>query len=176
MILISKPFLVKTAEFKPFGFRQPYRCNSFIRLMQLIMNPTQFVFDNVVLNEPVKNQIFNDSIFYRIVYSNNMITTNCIQLKMDIKCPTIEKKFNKTNVQFNIHNNHEFIASIKMIEEQLLSSIPASINKTPVYNIYNELISGRISAHDFRNIFVLKISGIWETEHNYGITYKFIGA
>jgi hypothetical protein len=135
------------------------------------MSPTQFVNENVCFNEPVNNQIFNDSTFARIIYSNNVITTNGVYLKLDIKGATVDKRFNKTTLQFNIYNNGDLIAHIQTIEHLLLSTIK---NRTPIYNIYNELVSGRIFVHNHKDVVVLKISGIWETELNCGITYKFV--
>ena len=135
------------------------------------MNPGQFASEHLVLHEPVKNQIFNDSTFARIVYSNNVITTNGIVLKLDIKGATIDKRFNKTTIQFNIYNNSDLIAIVQRIERGLLSAIH---RKTPVFGLYNELATGRIVVHDYNDIVVLKISGIWETELNCGITYKFV--
>jgi hypothetical protein len=81
------------------------------------------------------------------------------------------QRCNKTNIQFNIYNNAELIVSLQQIEYTLLSSIN---HKTPVYGLYNELISGRITVHDYADTIVLKISGIWETETTCGVTYKFV--
>jgi hypothetical protein len=142
-----------------------------VNIMLLIMNPGQFLNENVVLNEPVKNQIFNDSTFTRIVYSNSLITTSGIYLKLDIKGASVDKKFNKSSVHFNIYNNRELIELIQGVEMKLLSDI---VNKQRVYNLHNEFASGRIIVHDFANVIVLKISGIWETDHSCGITYKLI--
>ena len=137
------------------------------------MNPNQFSNKNVILHEPVKNQIFNDSTFIRLVYSNNVITTNGIHLRLDIKGITTERKFNKTNVVFNIYNNRELIESVQQIEEHILSSADVK-NKSPVYSLREMLAIGRINIHDFSDTIILKISGIWETEHSYGVTYKFV--
>ncbi len=137
------------------------------------MKLDQYSNDNIILNEPVKNQIFNDSTFSRIVYSNNTITTNGIHLKLDFKGVSIDRKFNKNNVQFNIYNNRDLIASIQTIESRLLSNYD---KKDPIYSLTSELNIGRITVHDYKENIVLKISGVWETEFNCGITYKFIGA
>ena len=52
-------------------------------------------------------------------------------------------------------------------------------NKIPLFKIYEQFSSGYIKIFsDFENkakySFILKISGIWETQINYGLTYKFI--
>ncbi len=135
------------------------------------MNPNQFVHGNVILHESVKNQILGDSTFSRVIYSNNLITTNGFFLKLDIKGASIDKRFGKTTVQFNIYNNNDLIAHIQTIEQFMLSMVP---DKTHVYNIYNELASGRIVIHNNDDTFVLKISGIWETDTTCGLTYKFV--
>ncbi len=139
--------------------------------MMLLMKPNQFLNENVVLHEPVKNQIFNDSTFSRIVYSNNLITTNGIHFILNIKGATLDKKFNKHHLHFNVYANRELIESMHSIERQLLFD-NKRVNRN--YALSDELACGRISVHDFKETVILKISGIWETEYNCGITYKFI--
>ena len=53
-------------------------------------------------------------------------------------------------------------------------------NKTPQFKVKEQVTNGCIKLHlpnlafDTKNVsLVLKISGIWETEFNYGLTYKF---
>ena len=139
--------------------------------MIVAMNTDQFNYENVVLHEPVKNQIFNDSTFMRIVYSNNIITTSGVYLKLDIKGASMEKRFNKTTIVFNVYNNTTMISRLQIIERLFLSTIK---NRVPVYGIFNELITGRIVVHDYTDTIVLKISGVWETDTNCGVTYKFV--
>jgi hypothetical protein len=139
--------------------------------MILTMNADQFNYDNIILHEPVKNQIFNDSTFTRILYSNHMITTGGIHLRLDIKGASMERRFNKTSIQFNIYNNAELIEKMKNIEQSILSMIN---NKNHVKGLHSELISGRIVVHEHSDLVVIKISGIWETETNCGLTYKFL--
>ena len=55
-------------------------------------------------------------------------------------------------------------------------------NKIKNYKIYDQLKSGNIKFFlennnneiNIINYFLLKISGIWETETHYGLTYKFV--
>ena len=68
--------------------------------------------------------------------------------------------------------------NIKTIEEDLLKKY-FILDKMPQYKIYEQLRNGNIKI--FTDVgsktlcsFILKISGIWETQHNYGLTYKFI--
>ena len=67
---------------------------------------------------------------------------------------------------------------LKIIEENLLRKFEIN-NKIPQFKIYEQLQNGNIKIFtDIGNksiaSFILKISGIWETQYNYGLTYKFI--
>jgi hypothetical protein len=76
--------------------------------------------------------------------------------------------------------HRELIENIRHIEEGLLKK--ANIrNKTPQFKITEQLRNGNIKIFtdnvekiNTSNNFLLKISGIWETETSYGVTYKFI--
>jgi len=70
----------------------------------------------------------------------------------------------------------ELIEKIKTIEETILKKY--NVKKTPFLKIYEQIRYGFIKIfNDIGNQphynLVLKISGIWETETNYGLTYKF---
>jgi hypothetical protein len=93
----------------------------------------------------------------------------------DISC---EKYYNKFKCSFNVSNNKEIIDKLKVIEEDLLKKINIK-NKEPQYKIYEQLKNGVLKLFNDignKNIcsFILKISGVWETSENYGLTYKFI--
>ena len=65
-----------------------------------------------------------------------------------------------------------------MIEENLLKKCRTT-NKIPQYKINEQLKNGNIKIfNEIENktvcSFILKISGIWETHNNYGLTYKFM--
>jgi hypothetical protein len=74
------------------------------------------------------------------------------------------------------------INQLKSIEESILDKICIN-NKKPVFRLYEQLNSGNIKLfkdnlklHKINkdNEFIIKISGIWENEYEYGITYKFV--
>jgi hypothetical protein len=70
------------------------------------------------------------------------------------------------------------IDNIQLIEEGLLRKICIQ-GKIPQYKIYEQLKNGNIkvfsdTSDKIGNTFLLKIAGIWETETEYGLTYKFI--
>jgi hypothetical protein len=70
------------------------------------------------------------------------------------------------------------IDNIKIIEEDILKKYEIK-DKIPQFKIYEQLKNGNIKIFsDLTNktnvSFILKISGIWETQIHYGLTYKFI--
>ena len=83
-----------------------------------------------------------------------------------------------SSIFFNPEENKEIIQTISHIEEEILNKINIH-NKTIKYNIRNQLKSGFIKIINEKytssiNNFILKISGIWETNKEYGLTFKFI--
>jgi hypothetical protein len=72
----------------------------------------------------------------------------------------------------------EIIDRLKIIEENILKKIDIK-NKVPQLKIHEQLKSGNIKLFNDINVktkcvFTLKISGIWETQMSFGLTYKFI--
>jgi hypothetical protein len=68
--------------------------------------------------------------------------------------------------------------SLKNIEENILKKMGIE-DKTPQFKVYEQLKTGSIKIFGEaitkqNNLFILKISGVWETPQNYGLTYKFI--
>jgi hypothetical protein len=119
----------------------------------------------------------NEGIFIKILYSNENISLNGIYLLVDICDIVCEKYYNKYKCSFNILNNKDIINNLKLIEEEILKKY--NTTKTPCYKIYEQMKCGYIKMYSIIGIkqtssFILKISGIWETPQNYGLTYKFI--
>ena len=91
---------------------------------------------------------------------------------------SIEKYFNKYKCLFDITSHLNIINKIKDIESGILRKINIK-GKMPQYKIFEQIRNGNIkifSDNIERNntMFVLKIAGIWETDTNYGLTYKFL--
>ena len=146
--------------------------------MNLVKKIDQYNENNIFFCDPIKNNIMNEGKFIRILYSTFNITLNGIYLLISLNDITSEKYYNKNKCIFNVNTHKELIEKIKIIEENLLKKIEI-INKTPQFKIYDQLINGNIKFFcDFfsksNNFFILKISGIWETQLSYGLTYKFI--
>ena len=146
--------------------------------MNIVKRLNQFDIDNVYFCDPIKNNIVTDGTFIRILYSNKLFMLNGIYLLIIFNNLTIEKYYNKFRCNFDINLHKEIINQIKLIEEDILQK--NNINdKLPIYKIYDHIKNGNIkifsdNIETINNGFVLKISGIWETDINYGVTYKFI--
>jgi hypothetical protein len=144
--------------------------------MNLVKSISQYNEDNIYFCEPIKNNVMNEGKFIRILYSTHNIVLNGIYLLIHINDITCDKYYNKYKCNFNTLHNKDIIENIKTIEENILKKI--EIKKIPQLKIYEQLRNGNIKLFNEVNksfcSFILKISGIWETEDKYGLTYKFI--
>ena len=147
--------------------------------MKLIdTKPENFNKNYIYFNEPIQNTIINESRFIRILYSTPNIIFNGINilLKLNIEC--VDKQYNKNIIYYNIEKNIDMINNIKNIEQIILEKY--STDKTPTFNLTNQVNTGVLklfsdSCEKKKNIdLILKISGLWEDNSSYGITYKFL--
>lgn len=145
--------------------------------MNLVKTINQYDDKSLFFCEPIKNNIMNDGNYIRILYSTDNMVLNGIYLLVELYDITCEKFYNKYKCSFNIVNHTDIINKLKIIEEEILKKYKT--NKIPSYKIYEQIKCGYIKIFaDISNkqysSFILKISGIWETQQNYGLTYKFI--
>lgn len=145
--------------------------------MNIVKTIDQYDMKNIYFSEPIKNNIMNDGTFTRILYSTNTFVLNGIFLLISLNSTYIDKYYNKYKYFFDITQNKDIIAKLELIESNILSVYHIQ-NKTPQYKIKEQLSSGFVKFFDENvykneNNFILKISGIWENNTQYGITYKF---
>ena len=148
--------------------------------MNIVKTIDQYDENNIYFCEAIKNNIMNEGSFIRILYSTYQFVINGIYLYVSLNDITIEKFYNKYKYNFNINLNKDLINKLKIIEENVLKKIIIN-NKIPQFKIYEQIKNGNIKVFCDNNNntkinkqFILKISGIWETSLNYGLTYKFI--
>lgn len=146
--------------------------------MNIVTTIEQYDDNCVYFCEPIKNNIMNDGNFIRILYSNTLFVLNGIYLLVTLNSISCEKYYNKYKCMFNVSLHKEIIEKLKIIEEEILKKIDIK-DKIPQYKIYEQLKNGNIKI--FNNVennmscsFMLKISGIWEINDSYGLTYKFV--
>jgi hypothetical protein len=146
--------------------------------MNIVKRIDQYDEKNLFFYEPIKNNIMNEGNFIRILYSSSDFTLNGIYLMVTLHDITCEKYYLKYRCTFNVSIQKDIIDHLKIIEEDILKKCDIK-DKTPQFKIYEQLKNGNIKIFsDIGNkgsaSFILKISGIWETQLNYGLTYKFI--
>jgi hypothetical protein len=145
---------------------------------KLVKNIDQYNEDNVYFLEPIKNNIMNNGNFIRIIYSTSLFVLNGIYININLNYTSIDKYYNKYKCSFDIFQYKELIQKLRIIEEGLLKKILIPY-KNAQLKIYEQLKNGNIkvfseTADKIGSTFLLKIAGIWETDTEYGLTYKFL--
>jgi hypothetical protein len=146
--------------------------------MNIVKTLDQYDENCIYFCDPIKNNVMNEGNFIRILYSTPTFVLNGVYLQIRLNDIIVEKYYNKYKCIFNVNNHKDTIEGIKMIEDNLLKKINIK-NKMPQNKIYDQLKNGNIKIFSdvnpktFANAFLLKISGIWETESQFGVTYKF---
>ena len=101
--------------------------------------------------EPIENTIIKDSIFHRIILSNNIICMNNINIKIELSNVLIERYYNKYKCTIDVLSN--YFKNIIDVEKSILSSINIE-GKIKKLNIYEQLNSGLLrifSSSDLEN-------------------------
>ena len=94
-----------------------------------------------------------------------------------------ETYYNKYKCMFCKKQNSHVINQLEKIEKMILEKYK-NTTKKPEYSIYNQIMNGYIkiftsSPSKYKSInsniqLILKISGLWENDTTYGVTFKFI--
>jgi hypothetical protein len=146
--------------------------------MNIVKRLDQYDNNCIFFCDPIKNNIMSDGNFIRILYSTHIVTFNGIYLLIQFNDVIYDKHYNKYKCSFNYTSHIEVIERIKEIEECILNKLEIT-NKNKQCKIFEQLKNGNFKIFcdktpKFNNLFILKISGIWETNTNYGLTFKFI--
>lgn len=125
--------------------------------MNLVLDKNNYNINNVYFYEPVKNTVMDDSKFIRIIYSDELVILNGLYLKLDMNDKNISK-------------------FLEIVEKNILNKY--SVNKNVIYKNKSIKIKEQLlfllGKNNLDSKFLLKISGIWETNLTIGLTYKFI--
>jgi len=146
--------------------------------MYVVLDKDDFNINNIFYQEKVKNTVMDNSNFLRVNYSNELFILNGIFIKFTLNLQMIEKSFNKFKCLFEVKSHHDIVLKFSEIEKHMMEKCNTT-HKTPIYRISDQLNNGFLkifneAACKDTNHFILKIYGIWETECEYGLTYKFI--
>lgn len=155
--------------------------------MNVILDISKFSTEHVQLLDKKQNIIFN-GVFTKIVYSNELFLMNGIYFQFPIKIIKMTENMNKIYVSYQVYNNinTEIVQNFANIEFMVLDHYKKmnSCNKKINNTLSKQLYSGNVKIfNSFRRAddiahtngslcFVLKISGVWETNDEIGITYK----
>ena len=136
-----------------------------------------------------KRNMIMDGEFTKIVFSDELITLNGIFLSCPLYTQPVDKFQKKNMVWFQPYhmNNSDLIKRFCLLEREILEYYKeyTESKKIPSYILHNQLYSG--NAKIYRNqlqcedtvsnemMYVIKISGVWESKDRIGVTYKFQG-
>lgn len=143
--------------------------------MSVVISIHKFDYQDVYYHKPVNNNIIANSKFVRTIYSNGLVTLNniCLDIPLAITC------VNRNRCFFDRRLNSQVILFLNQVEDNIL--VRSGIdNKTPRRRLSEQLESGFLKIftqidNDYRKYPVLlKISGLWESDSEIGITYKFV--
>ena len=148
--------------------------------MNIVINQNQFNNNCIYFNEPIQNTVMDNSKFIKLIYSNENIMLNGIFLFLNIKTMNKETYFKKIKITYDVYNNRDILFNIYKIEQTILSKYKSSKRIRNI--LYETLKSGVIKIfpnidndiNNSNNSFILKISGIWEDDNEYGLTYKLL--
>jgi len=151
-----------------------------MQAMNLVKTIDQYENKYIYFCDPIKNNIMTEGNFIRILYSTSSVLLNGIYLLVTINDFTCEKYYNKYRCIFNVNAHKHLVLKLKEIEEEILQKINIP-GKNPQMKIYEQMKNGNVKVFNevlnkSSSSFILKVSGVWETQSNYGLTYKFIKA
>ena len=150
--------------------------------MNVLINPNKIDIQSIFFMD-TKTNIIMDGNFTKMVYSNAIFSTTAVFLSFPLRYSNILMLPNKYMLTFEIESNKEIIQRFIQIERDIIENYKQfyNIEKTSSYNLKNQLLKGIIKfykesrEHPIKSPnYYMKISGIWETSFELGITYKII--
>ena len=141
--------------------------------MNVLLNLKKINYDSIYYNNPVINTVLsNNSEFIKLFYSNENIVLNGIYFQLNFSFTDISENNNKVIFVYNVSKNIESINEIIDIEKKILSKFS---DYNPNYLLKDIFTKGSLRVFGEKkstNILFLKISGIWKTDREVGVTYK----
>lgn len=129
--------------------------------MNIILNDDDYSINNVYFTECTNDILNINEIYYKILYSNNIITLNGIYILLNIN------NYNsKTTINNYLHN----------IEMDILNKINSK-EFTYIYKLvdsFNRFYNKNILLDNTENKYILKIFGIYESNNQYYLNFKFL--
>lgn len=148
--------------------------------MLVLLKTQQFLLSNISLLEKKVNMIM-DGYFTKLIYSDDCMTMNGIFFELPVTITNTSTIQSKYIAYFDTVVNRDWIYKLSVIEKQILQYYMfffGITNKTPNYSLKQQIQNGSIKYYKDHmtkgNLYYIKLSGIWETHNEIGITYKMI--
>ena len=153
--------------------------------MYLIIPTDEFEINHIIISDKSKNNVIENSFFYRIYYSNSLVSMNGIYIKFNLYDLDVEEYYNKIKCVFSRYDSRNINAINKLvnIEHEILKNY-IQLTQNPVYTIREQLVnyyiklfhkdSNKLTGNLSKLSIILKISGIWLTNKEHGLTFRFI--
>lgn len=147
--------------------------------MQTYIVLKNYNIENIYFLSPQANKIIQKSNYIKFIYSNELVTLNGIFFYIELPIKDIDNKYNRYVVTFDLQK-FKLYDTIIEFEEKILNKY--SVDKIKQFNLKKQINSGKLSFYSNSLIkpylqtlpFVLKISGIWESQTEIGLSYKII--
>ena len=139
--------------------------------MILYVNVDDIILNNIYFSDVTKNTVIDNGKFVRLIYSSSNVILNGIYI--NVTFDIIKSSCNK--YYFNFHDINNCKKNLLNIEKLILNKY--NTHKNIIYKLAEQLNQNTIKLFNYvenYNKIILKISGLWEDENNYGLTYKFI--
>ena len=115
----------------------------------------EFNIKDVIFKENTVNKLINNSTFCKLMYSNDFCHISGIPLFYVIK-----------------KDDDSFKNNIKTIESSILNLYePYSNNKKCIFKLHNYIL--KQTTKQYNTNYIINIIGIWESNYEYGITFRF---
>jgi hypothetical protein len=138
------------------------------------------VCDNIRYLYPKKNTIMEGE-FTKILYSKDYVTLNGLYLYLPMSLEKNNNYENHVRYILNTSNNTILLQDLKNLETNILNNfkIYSKKNKSLELVLAKQLNTGCIRVYNDhknkkKNRYVIKISGIWETDQKIGLTFKIL--
>ncbi len=149
--------------------------------MNIIYNIDKYNKNKISFSDSKRN-ILMDGKFTKILFSESYFSLVGIYLKINFNNTRLNTINNKHILKLDKNlNNDKIIKSLVQIEFDILNyyKVLFDTNKKISFLLKNYLLSGNIRIYMNDNnyegmLYILKISGVWESEDEIGITYKFL--
>jgi len=146
--------------------------------MNIVLTLDKININNIYYQQPIYNTVMENGDFIKIIYSDENVMITGLHILLPTKPIIIDKYYNKFKLTYDLkHYNNDIFKKIYNLENDILNKYISKKNKKKVlYDFINTnkiILFSNTELYDKNNL-IIKISGIWENETDYGITYKLL--